>query len=104
MRRGSYIWAFLVATVLGLHGRTRHVSVIATSSAAAPADHNVFVESASLCEILLVQFHGRIQALLPTPIPHEFRSVHTRQVAELIHVSPEPSYSPIRRRPPPSFS
>jgi len=107
MRRKSHIWAlgaFLVAMVLGFYGRTRETAVVDTSSAARQTDHNVFPDSAALCEALRLQFHGCTQALLLTPISQEFRSVWIRQVAEFVGPPTDLFYSPIQRRPPPSFS
>jgi hypothetical protein len=107
MRRSSYIWAlgaFLVAIVLGFHGRTRQTAVVETSSAARQADQSVFPDSAALCEALRQQLHRCSQALLPKPISHEFRSVWIRQVAEFVGPPSDLFYSPIQRRPPPSFS
>jgi hypothetical protein len=107
MRRSRYIWAlgaFLVATLLGFDGRTRQTVVVETSSAALQADQSVFLDSAALCAALRLQFHRCSQALLAKPISHEFRSVWIRQVAEFIGPPSDLFYSPIQRRPPPSFS
>jgi hypothetical protein len=107
MRRRSHIWAlgaFLVAIVLGFHGRTRETAVVETNSVTRQADHSVFPFSAALCEALRLQFHRCTQALLLKPISQEFRSVWIRQVAEFVGPPSDLFYSPIQRRPPPSFS
>src|ERR1700722_4708910 len=108
MRRPNrYIWALgalVFATVLGLHGRTRHVAMADANSASGPSISKVSVESADLCEILLLQFHGCTHALSPTPVSLESRSIRIRQLADLIDVSSESLYDPIQRRPPPSLS
>src|ERR1700757_4947295 len=102
MRRlNSYIWplgAFVFATVLGFHGPTRHVVMADPNSASAPSISKVSVESADLCEILLLQFHGCTHALPPTPPSLESRSIRIRQLADLIEVSSESLYGPIQRR------
>jgi hypothetical protein len=106
MRRSNYIWAlgaFFVVIVLGFHGRTRQAAFV-ESSAARQADQSVFPDSAALCEALRLHFHRYSQALLPKPISHEFRSVWIRQVAEFVGPPSDLFYSPIQRRPPPSFS
>ena len=107
MRRlNSYIWALgaFVFTVLGFHGRTTHVVMADPNSASEPSISKVSVESADLCEILLLQFHGCTHALPPTPASLESRSIRIRQLADLIEVSSESLYGPIQRRPPPSLS
>src|SRR5258708_1694283 len=107
MRRNSYIWpvgAFLVATILSFHGRTNHTAVGDTNSASLSSLSKAHVESAALCEILLIQFHGCTHALLPNPVSHEFRSSRISRLADLIDVSSELLYGPIQRRPPPTFS
>lgn len=108
MRRlNSYIWAlgaFVFATVLGSHGHARHVIIADPNSASAPSISKVSVESADLCEILLLQFHGCTHALPPTPASLESRSIRIRQLADLIKVPSESLYAPIQRRPPPSLS
>src|SRR5258707_13839773 len=108
MRRpNSYIWAlgaFVFATVLGFHGRPRHVAMADTNPAPAPSLSKASVESADLCEILLLQFHGCTHALPPTPVSLESRSIRIRELADLIDLSSASLYCPIQRRPPPSFS
>ncbi len=106
-RRNGYIWAlgaFFVATVLALHGRAHQTAVADTNSVASPSLSKAHVESAALCEILLIQFHGCTNALLPKPVSLEFRSSRIRRLADLIDVSSELLYGPIQRRPPPTFS
>jgi hypothetical protein len=107
MRRNSYFWAigaFLVATFLGFHGRANSTAVADTNSVSSPTLSKAHVESAALCEILLIQFHGCTHALVPKPVPLEFRSFRIRQLADFIDVSSELLYRPIQRRPPPTFS
>src|SRR5690349_4135073 len=83
MRRlNSYIWAlgaFVFATVLGFHGRSRHVVIADPNSASAPSISKVSVESADLCEILPLQFRRYTRALPPTPASLESRATRIRQ-------------------------
>jgi hypothetical protein len=107
MRRNSYIWAlgaFLVATFLGFHGRAYSTAVADTDSVPSATLSKAHGESTALCEILLIQFHECIHALLPKPVPLEFRFFRIRQLADFIDVSSELLYSPIQRRPPPTLS
>lgn len=106
-RRHSYIWAlgaFFVATVLGFHGRSNQPTVVDTNSVSSPSLSKAHAESATLCEILLTQFHGCTHALLPKPVALELRSFRIRQLADFVDVSSELLYNPIQRRPPPTFS
>jgi hypothetical protein len=75
-----------------------------TNPAPAPSISNVSVESADLCEILLLQLYGCTHALPPTPVSLESRPIRIRQLADLIDVSSESLYGPIQRRPPPNLS
>ena len=107
MRRNGYIWAlgaFFVATVLGFSGRASQRFVAETNSAPSPPLSKAHVESAALCELLVIQFHGCSRALQLQPVPLEFRSFRIRQLADFIAVSSELLYSPIQRRPPPKLS
>jgi hypothetical protein len=76
-RRSSYVWAlgaFLVATVLGLDGDANQTVVADTNSVSSPSFSNTYFESAALCDILAIQFHGCTHALQPKTF-HLFHGV-----------------------------
>src|ERR1700758_1274974 len=98
MRRNDYILAlcaFLVATVLGFSGRSSQSVVAETNSASSPSLSKAHVESAALCELLVIQFHGCTRALLPKPVSLDFCSSRIIRFADSIDVSSELLYSPI---------
>jgi len=70
-RRNGYLWALLAfafVTVLGFHGRARQVAIADRNPTSAPSISKEFVESAALCELLLLQLHGYTHLLPPTPV------------------------------------